>query len=209
MYSIGGRVLRDYRDITTSRALRYIITCQKMDMANSFGRRSMKCALSIMLSGAALLATSSFASPPTGQPATPEAGTLAAWSTRVSAELDQKLPQPQMFPGQPSPSGVVVVKFGCSETGAPSDVAIVKSSGSRSLDWAAMQGIKRVGLHPLPDGMAHGQRFQAAILFANSPEEARTLLIGMRKEAERQNSWFATRPQQTAAIAIMPISGNP
>jgi len=169
----------------------------------------MKCALSIMLSGAALLATSSLASPPTDQPANPATATLAAWSTRVSAELDQKLPQPQMFPGQPSPSGVVVIKFGCSETGAPSDVAIVKSSGSRSLDWAATQGIKRVGLHPLPDGMVHGQRFQAAILFANSPEEARKLLIGMRKEAERQNSWFATRPQQTAAIAIMPISGNP
>ena len=165
--------------------------------------------VSMILSGAALLATSSLASPPTDQYTSPATATLTAWSTRVSAELDQKLPQPQMLPGRPSPSGVVVVKFGCSETGAPSDVAIVKSSGSRALDRAALQGIKRVGLHPLPDGMTHGQRFQAAILFANSPEEARALLIGMRKDAERQNSWFATRPPQTAAITIMPVSGNP
>ena len=169
----------------------------------------MKRTVSMILGGVALLATSSFASPPAEQHKSPAAGTLAAWSTRVSAELDQMLPQPAMMPGQPSPSGVVIVKFGCSETGAPSDVAILKSSGSRSLDWAAMQGIKRVGLHPLPDGMTHGQRFQAAILFANSPEEARALLAGMRKEAERRNSWFAMKPQQTAAITILPDTGNP
>jgi len=169
----------------------------------------MKRTVSMILSGAALLATSSFASPPRDQHTGPATATLAAWSARVSAELDQKLPQPEMLPGQPSQSGVVIVKFGCSETGAPSEMAIVKSSGSRSLDRAAMQGIKRIGLHPLPDGMTHGQRFQAAILFANSPEEARALLMGLRKEAERQNSWFAMRPQQTAAITIMPVSGNP
>ena len=163
----------------------------------------------MILGGAALLATSSFASPATDQHNSPATGTLAAWSTRVSSELDQMLPQPAMMPGQPSPSRVVVVKFGCSETGAPSDAAILKSSGSRALDRAGIQGIKRVGLHPLPDGMAHGQRFQAAILFANSPEEARALLAGMRKQAERQNSWFAMKPQQTAAISILPDSGNP
>jgi TonB family protein len=156
------------------------------------------------------LATSAIASQPFDQHVRAGSITLAAWSARVSAALDRQLPNPEVLPGESRYSGIVVVKFGCSDSGAPSEVAIAKSSGSRSLDRAALQGIRHVAtLHPLPDGMLHSQRYQAAILFAETPTEARRLIANLQKDAETRNSWFQPKPQQTAAIAIMPVTENP
>lgn len=164
----------------------------------------------IILAGAALLSTSAFASQPSGLNVQTSPVTLAEWSARISAELDRRLPIPEALPGRSQNSGIVIVKFLCSESGAPGDVALAKSSGSRSLDRAALEAMRHVAtLHPLPDGMSHSQKYQAAILFAETPSEARRLVAAMQKDAATRNAWFGHRPVQTAALGIIPVTENP
>lgn len=93
----------------------------------------------------------------------------------------------------------MTVKFLCSESGAPSDVTLVKSSGSKQLDAAALRAVKKVvSLHPLPDGMLSTQKYQAMLLFAKDEISHKRQMVQLRQKALEANKWFGSRPQEIA-----------
>ena len=139
------------------------------------------------LSAAALALT--LAAPVLAQQASPV--TLAAWSARVEKALDRTLYYPAAMGGRLPGSGTVRVKFNCSDSGRPDKVSLYKSSGDRDLDRAAVAAVSRIAsLHPLPDGMSHGQKYVATILFATSQDEYDQQLRVLRADAVKSNAWF-------------------
>ena len=123
---------------------------------------------------------------------------LDTWSGRVVRALDRNLYYPMPIRGEPN-QGVVSVKFLCSESGTPSKVTIVKSSGSRDLDASAVRAVARIAtLHPLPDGITHDQPFQANILYATSQKKLDRQMAALLAEAKDHNARFAKRSDKMA-----------
>lgn len=119
------------------------------------------------------------------------------WSGRVVRALDRNLHYPMPIRGGPN-EGIASVKFLCSEDGTPSEIAIVRSSGSRDLDAAAVRAVARIAtLHPLPEGIAHDQPFQANIVYATSQKRLDRQMATLLAEKDRSAS-FATRSEKLA-----------
>ena len=123
---------------------------------------------------------------------------LNQWSGRVVRALDRNLYYPIPIRGEPN-EGVASVKFLCSEDGRPSQVVIVKSSGSRDLDASAVRAVRNiVTLHPLPDGITHDQPFQANIIYATSQKKLDRQMAALLAEAKDQNARIANRLEKLA-----------
>lgn len=122
------------------------------------------------------------------------APTLVAWSQRVFGDLNDGFRYPAATEWTAF-EGVVTVKFNCSDSGAPANVALFQSSGNSQLDAATVRAVKRiVTLHPLPSGMPHDQRFVVRVLFTDSADRASRRQVLMRAEADRSNAWFGRKP---------------
>ena len=130
--------------------------------------------------------------------------TLVQWGERVNKELNKQIHYPTLIGGQPFATGMVRVKFNCSESGRPDKVTLLKSSGSRALDRAAVAAMQHVAtLHPLPDGMGHDQQYQAVILFETDQAAYDSGLKAMQAEAVKTNAWF--KGSSMAATQVGPI----
>jgi TonB family protein len=104
------------------------------------------------------------------------------------------------------PTGIVAVKFGCSESGAPSSVQLYKTSGNRRLDRAAMRAVSKIAtLHPLPARLRHEQQYIVRVLFANSGSGAEREIRKMQAEAVKSNAWYNQGATSTAAIELVPV----
>jgi protein TonB len=127
---------------------------------------------------------------------TPTFVALNDWSARVQKALDHNLQYtPQLGPVTSPGTGVVWIKFNCSESGRPDKISLSRSSGDGMLDREAMRAMSRVAtLHPLPTGFNHGQRFEAMVVFASDPFDAR--LKTMAAEQTRRNAWYHDPVQQ-------------
>lgn len=132
--------------------------------------------------------------------------TLAAWSQRVMRDLDRQQKDPIDNRSQVMPTGIAAVKFGCSDSGAPTSVELYKSSGDRRLDRATVRAISKIAtLHPLPHGLGHDQQYIVRVLFANSGQSADRLTRKMQEEAAKNNAWYDKRSMLTASIQVVPV----
>ena len=128
---------------------------------------------------------------------------LVQWSGRVSNEIESVLQYPSFPSNQVPADGVVQVKFRCGGSGAPDQVSVFKTSGSRSLDRAAVHAVKRLKqLQPVATGMPSDQNYIAMVLFATSPEEHARQLAMIKKDAARRNAWFKGG-SRSADVGIM------
>lgn len=115
--------------------------------------------------------------------------TIVKWAEHTSKLLDRSLARNRNWPAQTE--GVVAVKFLCSDTGAPSNIVLLQSSGSKRLDNVAMKAVGRIAtLHPLPDGVSHNQKFVATILFAENQQSYWRQIDTLRQAARLQNDKF-------------------
>lgn len=154
-------------------------------------------------SAAACIIMSSGASSQTTAAA--ERVTLQQWGQRVGDELNRRMRYPQPLMGRRAETGMVKVKFNCSDSGRPDKVTLLKSSGSRVLDRAALSAVQRVAtLHPLPDGLGHDQQYQATLLFESSQDRYDAMLKTIRSDATKTNSWF--KDKLVAGTAVGPIA---
>ncbi|WP_375381469.1 energy transducer TonB [uncultured Sphingomonas sp.] len=152
---------------------------------------------------AALLAVPIVARTTEAAPGSPV--TLVSWAQRVGHELNAHMHDPFDMAGRERPSGVVRIKFNCSESGKPGGVAVYKSSGNPWLDRAALDAVRHVAtLHPLPDGMSHQQRYVATLLFATSYEDYEEGIAKLRAEQLKSNAWF--KGQAGVALLDTPSS---
>lgn len=134
--------------------------------------------------------------------------TLAAWSERVFRDIDKRLRVREGLGANRTPSGIAAVKFNCSETGAPADVGLYKSSGFRELDRATLSAVRKVvTLHPLPAGLSHDQVFVVRVLFSNPGEAAERQIAMMRRQAAESNAWYGRKFMHTAALELAPLGG--
>ncbi|MFC6621812.1 energy transducer TonB family protein [Novosphingobium panipatense] len=134
--------------------------------------------------------------------------TLASWSDRVFKDIDREIRYPEPFGPQRPSSGVVAVKFNCSESGAPAGVALLKSSGHRDLDRETLRAVNKIAtLHPLPPGLKHDQLYVVRVLYANSHGEAERQLAKMREEAAQSNAWYNQGEQLAGVLELVPSGG--
>ncbi|WP_159871577.1 energy transducer TonB [Novosphingobium sp. 9U] len=132
---------------------------------------------------------------------------LANWSARVITDLNKGLRVRDDLGSLGPSQGIVAVKFNCSESGAPADVKLLKSSGNREYDFATIRAVRRIAsLHPLPLGLRHDQKYVVRMLFANSESGARQKIAEMRREADHSNAWYAKTGTNTAALELVPAS---
>lgn len=131
--------------------------------------------------------------------------TLQQWGQRVGDELNRRMRYPRPMSGQSAATGVVKVKFNCSDSGRPDKVALLRSSGSRVLDQAALSAVQRIAtLHPLPDGMRHDQQYQAVLLFESDQDRYDAMLKTIRSDATKTNGWF--KDKVIAGTTVGPIA---
>ena len=110
------------------------------------------------------------------------APTLAAWSAKFSQTLSDAMRDPRSYGNEPSPEGWARVRFSCSDSGAPTGVELVQSSGDRRIDRAALEAVRRIKtMHPLAAGIKHDQRYVAELAFANSSDTLEHQLQSLRK----------------------------
>lgn len=115
--------------------------------------------------------------------------TIREWGERVQKLLDKELRYPEPMAGAPVPTGIVRVKFNCSDTGRPDQVTLLKKSGYSALDREAVRAVSRiVSLHPLPSGFKPDQHYEAAIVFAADQQDTRLKQIAV--ERTKRNGWY-------------------
>lgn len=126
---------------------------------------------------------------------------LQEWSSRVGRNLTDNLIYPEPFGRTDYAEGAVKVAFHCSESGAPVDVSVLRTSRSKNLDQAALTAVKRIStLHPLPDGIGHDRAMQAWVFFAADQQS----LNHMKKGFEREYQLAQKVPQEDRQTAMLP-----
>ena len=132
--------------------------------------------------------------------------TLAAWSQQVTRMLETRLRFPRSMAGQDTHEGVVRVRFVCSDGGAPANISVRSSSGAHDLDREAVRAIGRIPtLHPLPDGLARDQRYEALVMFANTPARHAQQMRAARAEVAASDERHGRRaPDLAMGIRLVP-----
>lgn len=133
---------------------------------------------------------------------TGEQVTLARWSDRVTRQLDRSLRYPAAPFGRSEPSGLVKVRFQCSEDGRPATVTLGRTSGARSLDREAIRAVTNIkSLHPMPEDMRPDQQFEAHIVFALSQADLNRQIAAMKREEASQNRLAASQARPIVVTA--------
>lgn len=108
---------------------------------------------------------------------------VAQWASAVSRDLDSSLRYPRFLGNQQPATGIVSVRFNCSEDGRARNLIVTRHSGSRALDRAATQAISQIkSLHPIPDKLASNQSVQANIFFAEDESQLQQQTAQLRRE---------------------------
>jgi TonB family protein len=130
----------------------------------------------------------------------------AEWIGGVSGHLTKALARPSAF-GRDPRSGAVTVRFECGADGKPTNVALVRRSGSLMVNREALRAVRGLKtLHPLPAAFREGQEYTADIIFASTDEAARRLQGSLRKDAQRRapTSRGDTRTMAVNILAVTP-----
>ena len=117
---------------------------------------------------------------------------VTQWAAAVSRDLDSALKYPRFMGRQRPATGIVSVRFNCSDDGRADNVVVTRHSGSRVLDRAAIQAISQIrSLHPIPGELATNQLVQANIYFAEDESDLQQQKAQLRRE--RAASWAARK----------------
>ncbi len=110
------------------------------------------------------------------------------WLTQVSRQLDSKLSYPQMLTTNSSqPAGAVSVRFIADQQGRPTALEVVRESGTRALDRAALRAVAKLNsLRPMPTAFNGNHQFRADIVFASSLSESAGLVKKLRQDNARR-----------------------
>lgn len=135
----------------------------------------------------------------TGEPS------VTQWSADVGAKLDRNLYKLRSVALLTRYDGVVTVHFRSDETGRPTDISVVRSSGDPILDRTAERVIDRIEtLYPLPRGVSADQQFLANIIFAENQASANRKIAALQAESASA----ASNPgQRSAGSPVMAMVG--
>ncbi|MDH7639016.1 TonB family protein [Sphingomonas oryzagri] len=134
--------------------------------------------------------------PAAGNAITVTAGheTISQWSGRVGRKLDAGIEYPRPIGAADYDQGIVRVSFQCTDAGVPGNVTLSHGSGSRTIDRAALRAVHRLsGLHPLPEGIATGQKVEAWVVLARDDRSRSQMIASLRHDAEVANAAITQR----------------
>ncbi len=104
------------------------------------------------------------------------------WRESLSHKLSDSLVYPRAFRTTGLAEGTVAIQFACGEDGTPNSVRLLRSSGDRSLDQAALKAATRIkGLHPLPAQLLGGETIRANLIFAGDNDSLDRQISALRK----------------------------
>ncbi|MFC4295909.1 energy transducer TonB [Novosphingobium tardum] len=130
---------------------------------------------------------------------------VAQWSSGMTDKINQNLELPRRVLNE-STDGTVSVAFLCSEDGTPAALRVIHRSGNSTLDRAALRAVSRIPtMHPLPQGIDHGQRFQANIIFASSQSAYDDQIRTLRRDAARTSQALAAQGD----TLVLNVTANP
>ena len=114
---------------------------------------------------------------------------VTQWAAAVSRDLNNALKYQFLGPKDHA-TGIVSVRFNCSDDGRAVNLVVTRHSGSRALDREAIQVFSQIrSLHPIPGELASNQLVQANIYFAADESELQQQQAQLRRE--RAASWAA------------------
>ena len=108
---------------------------------------------------------------------------VTQWASAISRDLDSSLRFPRFLGAQQQATGVVSVRFNCSDDGRAGNVVVTRHSGSLVLDRAAVRAISQIrSLHPIPGELATNQLVQANIFFALDENQLQQQVAQLHRE---------------------------
>lgn len=161
----------------------------------------------VLLASVAFLATPALSQDDNTQPTVitaPSRPTVTTWSQNVAKQLDRHLVYPRAFGRSDYPEGTVSVRFSRGDDGKPASVEVLRSSGNRLIDRAALRAIAQIEtLHPMPFAIRNDSTFQANIILAADEQSlARQQAVLRRHETKR----IAREGDRGHAIVVLEIS---
>lgn len=132
---------------------------------------------------------------------------LGAWVDVVEQRIDRNLRYPELA-ARRGETGSVSVTFTRGVDGQPTNVVLSKSSGSTSLDRAALRTVKALGALPsMPGGYGDDQPVTVALNYgiANGPAgEVRlaTEFAAVKRQADHSNRQLAAKREAIRTAAV-------
>lgn len=128
--------------------------------------------------------------------------TFNQWSRSMTDNIEKHLYYPMSFANERSPVGIVSVGFRCDGTGGVTEVVLLKKSGNRTLDNAALFAVRKMtSTHPMPARFKGNETFLANILFATDRDEYDRQIRLLHAAAIKQNA-KSLSPNQPIALNI-------
>jgi TonB family protein len=110
--------------------------------------------------------------------------TVSSWSTAVAQDIQEQVRYPRSIGRDSTPTGTAVVRFNRGEDGKPINIVLQRSSGTSSLNHAAMAAVAQMdAIAPLPVNMASSKPIEAHIIFADSQDSLNQQVRQLNHEA--------------------------
>ena len=118
--------------------------------------------------------------------------TMSAWSAKLTRQLGNAIIYPQPIRGGLA-SGFVRVRFSMNGNGTVNGMQLVKRSGSRQLDQAALQAVSKLSKNGItPTEVSASRPVEAHLFFAESDGDLQRLLAADKKYTNPANSVAAS-----------------
>lgn len=125
---------------------------------------------------------------------------MQEWQQEVTRDLDQRLLLAEKFTSRRPQSGIVQIRFELDENGKPVNLDTVYNSSGVSGERTASWAVRRLSnLDEVPVANASGARFQANIIYAESPQQKAEYLAELR---ETRNTRFAASDGEAPVIQL-------
>lgn len=122
-----------------------------------------------------------------------------SWAARLSRKLDERMTYPVSLNPYDQPSGFVRVLFSMNRDGTIRDMSLLRRSGSRAIDRAAMKAVSLLsGISVLPFSVDQGREIEADLFFADDEQQLRHMVAENRR-------WHAVASQAVASTNQAPI----
>jgi TonB family protein len=127
------------------------------------------------------------------------APTEPSWAARLSRTLDERMTYPTSLSPYDRPSGFARVLFSMNRDGTIRDMSLLRRSGSRAIDRAAMKAVSQLsGISVLPYSVDQGREIEADLFFADDEQQLRNMVAENRR-------WHAPASQAIASTDKAPI----
>lgn len=125
------------------------------------------------------------------------------WKSAIGRNLDRELGRIDFFDRHGPVDGIVQVRFECDETGKPANLAVIRKSGNSVVDRQVVRAVSRLTtLHPLPEGISHGQLFQANVILASDRKRYERLSRQLKEEEAERLAASSSHDRRVVALSL-------